>query len=236
VVRTSPDGRIIAVRNHKASENERSTTLYDFWDLGQVPPRFLGTLDTVAFAFSPDSKKVYTGGDDSVNQKLAPIEIIELENWQHSLRLSDHEVTRPVMSPDGKTLAAPCTLRQAESPFWERWLGRNPVDQPGRGERDLRNGAYTSFALEVRPLGVRVCDTTDGREIACIPDGHNFAYAPDSRTLAVSTPRGIEIWDIPPRRPWYIDYGLPVLFALLVLLGVRMGWRAVRRPVATVTT
>ena len=31
----------------------------------------------------------------------------------------------------------------------------------------------------------------------------------------------IQVWDLPPRRPWWINYGLPVLFVLLVLLGAR---------------
>ena len=39
----------------------------------------------------------------------------------------------------------------------------------------------------------------------------------------------IEIWNIPPRRPWWIEYGLPILFALLLLLACRLVCRF-RRP------
>jgi hypothetical protein len=60
------------------------------------------------------------------------------------------------------------------------------------------------------------------------PGGQTVDFLPDAQRLIISNEHMIEIWDIPPRRPWWVEYGLPVVCAVLVLLGVRLISRAFR--------
>jgi hypothetical protein len=58
-----------------------------------------------------------------------------------------------------------------------------------------------------------------GQQLVVLRDCNDCAYFPDGKQLAVAHKDGtIEIWDIPPRRPLWIEYGLPVFFVLLLLL------------------
>jgi hypothetical protein len=79
-----------------------------------------------------------------------------------------------------------------------------------------------------------------------VPDGQRIAYFdrcptssfffPDSKSLAILHGETFEIWDMPPRRPWWIECGLPVLFALLLLLGCT-AWRCqLRLPFGSIPT
>ena len=76
-----------------------------------------------------------------------------------------------------------------------------------------------------------VRELATGREVASFSPCDQFTYFPGQQAPGDHSGRRHRgNLDIPPRRPWYIDYGLPVLFALLVLIGVRMtGGRFVGR-------
>jgi WD40 repeat protein len=74
---------------------------------------------------------------------------------------------------------------------------------------------------------VNFYDATSGREIGplSLPDGPGFKWAPDGSLIACTLPlgKGVEIWDIPPRKPtgW---------FALLAaILALPFAWLARRR-------
>jgi hypothetical protein len=137
------------------------------------------------------------------------------------------------------------TFAQQATPPASRALTFGPDSQTIAGLGPVKPSAFQLWLARAVPRlarpsseeAVQVWTWPGGQPVAAFPGGPAFAYFAGGRRIAVAATDGtIEIWDIPPRRPWYIHYGLPVLFALLVLLGVRMVWRAVRRPVAKVTT
>src|SRR5262249_44085761 len=86
------------------------------------------------------------------------------------------------------------------------------------------------------PTGLlKVVEVPSGRTVASFNDdsfssknGKQFAYLPDGKGIAIlKLSEGIiEIWDLPPRRPIWVDYGLPALFILLLLYAC---WSRMRR-------
>jgi WD40 repeat protein len=73
---------------------------------------------------------------------------------------------------------------------------------------------------------VRIWDPATGQLLATLWDCEGFTYFPDGKSMATWSRDGIiRIWDLPPHRPWWIEFGLPVLFAMLVLLGC---WQCTR--------
>src|SRR5262249_43235914 len=85
--------------------------------------------------------------------------------------------------------------------------------------------------------GVRIWEASSGQVLGTLWGSVGFLYLPDGKAMLTwSNDGNIRIWDLPLRRPWYVDYGLPVLFALLVILGVRMMWRALCKPPASIVS
>jgi WD40 repeat protein len=181
------------------------------WDIAARPPRQLGQVDLVggdAGQFSPDSKWLaimpYLGKSTHVRFYDART------SAKLDLRLLDFSTL--TFSPTGTAIA---DVTRREPSVWEEWL----ADWlPTRAHRE----AYDVLWVQEFPTG---------REIAALPDAAGFAFFPDGQSIAVGKTDGtIEIWDIPPCRPWWIDYGLPAVFAVLLLLAARLVWRAVRKP------
>jgi len=139
------------------------------------------------------------------------------------------------VDPSCRTVAAHWMTEDQPSPRWvDQWL-------PGGSRPALSPGGFSE------PLHcVRVWKLADNGEVALVPDASAFAYLPDGSALVTwrSIRSGqsaagangpeigiVEIWDIPPRRPGLVEYGLPVLFALLLLIGLRLivgVWRGFR--------
>lgn len=114
------------------------------------------------------------------------------------------------------------------------YLPRSGAVDFGDSHRSWLEPWLSMFAPERPAKGVCVWERNTGRELARISHATLFEYFPDGRSLAVSGEKtsSIEIWDIPPCHPWYVEHGLPVAFLLLLLLG---GWliaRARRLPKA----
>jgi WD40 repeat protein len=87
--------------------------------------------------------------------------------------------------------------------------------QPGFVDRLLGRGVAQDKALEI-------ADAATGSKLAHLPQCNLFRYFPDSKRTAVWQENGtLSIWQIPPRRPWYIEFGLPILFVLLLMLAIR---------------
>jgi hypothetical protein len=106
------------------------------------------------------------------------------------------------------------TSAPTESSVWDKLLDR-----------------VTASGLPVSPKSkftVFLIDPYTGRECGRIPAEAPLwnAWSPDGRTLATKSHRGIELWDIPPRKPW--SWFLP-LAAILVVPLVWLAQRRVRR-------
>lgn len=105
-------------------------------------------------------------------------------------------------------------------------IARQVTVKPGLVASLIRPG-------DARDTGVTIWERTTGREVAFLPAPacKLFQYFPSSRKIVVWQDDGtMQVWDIPPRRPWWIEFGLPVVFAVLVLLAVRFVWRTFRTP------
>ncbi|OAI52603.1 hypothetical protein AYO44_16515 [Planctomycetaceae bacterium SCGC AG-212-F19] len=209
----SPDGRFLL------TETQTGTAL---WDTTTSPPRVVGK-------FSQDQRVSVVGtgrllvdrgnetpGGREFGKDGAEWEIWDAATCSFHCDLGPSRIT-PGVSPDGRTIV--CTGEyQPRTSLLAEWLGALVP-------------AFVADAAGPNRPSLVVWDMARGLPMAQLVDGISFSYLPDSQALAVGRDDGtIEIWDIPPRRPWYIDYGLPVLFALLVMLGVRMVWIAVRSP------
>jgi WD40 repeat protein len=187
---------------------------HTIWDVTCRPPRQLGSLDANTLSLSPDGRWL----------------IAEYSTWRRKTLLDNRwEIfeaasldktvptiySQPTVAPDGRSFAAQSPFAEPSSigQFLAKWL-------PGRV------AASSNWRIQVRQL-------PGGREIGSFADGRCCAYFPDGLTMAVgrSDDGTIEIWDMPPRRPWWIEYGLPVLFVLLTLLALRRCVRF-RRTVA----
>jgi WD40 repeat protein len=121
----------------------------------------------------------------------------------------------PVLSPDNNLLAvfAWQNLRERRPNVLE-WL--RVVKPPDR---------WATLKLH---------DVRDGREIAAFPKGNAACFAPDGQTLLVlSDDQTLQVWDIPPRPPWWRIGGVGALAGAVVLLGGKLCRRrdgAVKSP------
>jgi WD40 repeat protein len=181
--------------NSDASELLLGDTI---WDITTMPPRQLGTVkgQPMRLKLSPDGNWVADGTCVAVAMDWNILDVTNLDKPS----LWHNEGSEPIFSPDSQTLAA-TILDPPPSSFTllvEKWSRIKPTKPT---------------------VAVKVWQLPSFQEIASFDQSDLFAYFPDRRGLAVARPDGtIDIWDIPPRRPWYIEYALPVLFVLLLLL------------------
>jgi WD40 repeat protein len=191
------------------------------WDLQASPPRPVVQREQTAFHFSPNGAWVAAGPHYLRGSSQPPEhwEISDTDSFQPHLALGILE-DEPVFAPDSQTVAAQLETTPSPPGWLEEWLARL-----GLAVSKQSKPASTS----TKP--VAIWDLRKGRLLEVIPDVGAFAYFPDGKALATWSEDGaIRIWDIPPRRPRWIEYGLPVVFVLLLLLGAWFVWRAIRKP------
>jgi len=93
----------------------------------------------------------------------------------------------------------------ASPPWWEPWL--------------VWFGISRTQAVPRSPYSCSVFDCTTGQELLFINDCSARQWSPDGQTLVVAQSSLIQVWDMPPRRPWCVAFGLPSGFAFLLLAG-----------------
>lgn len=179
------------------------------WDITTAPPRRIGSVaDGLRLDFSPDGKWLrawpWMSGPADTEALLDAATFTKLP-----LRPGVIELT---FAPDSQTIA-----------------GKEIV--PPSGFAQLLARCFPGCPGAVPYEALQVWTFPDWQEVASYPHVRSFTYFPDGRRMAVGLEDGtIELWDLPPRRPWWIDNGLPVLFVLLMLFAVRLIWRAFRNP------
>jgi WD40 repeat protein len=209
----SPDSRMLVT----------SADQVRIWDVRAMPPRMLARVEVLQPTFIPmfAADSAWAGMWDRVayTSKWSGAwgwRLYDTRTWQTVGRIQHELIHRPTFAPQGPTITGVAN-GEDEPSMIDRWL------RPTRGAIPYR--------------AVKVWELPTGQELTMFPGGIAYAYFPDGQRIAIGTEDGsIQFWDLPPSRPWYIDYGLPVLVALLILLAVRMGWRGVCTPPASVTT
>jgi len=91
------------------------------------------------------------------------------------------------------------------SPWWEPWLGWFRISRPQ--------------PVRTSPYSCSVFDCTTGQELLSINGCSAWQWSPDGQTLVVAQGSLIQVWEMPPRRPWWVAFGLPSGFASLLLAG-----------------
>jgi WD40 repeat protein len=174
------------------------------WDITIMPPRRLGSVDGQTVTFSTDGEWVAVGKWEETLRASRTWNIFHVANLEKSSIWHTESEDEPRFAADSRTFAAKIeALPSSFSEFLAKWLPVKPA-------------SYSET--------VKVWQLPGGEEIASC-DGDSFAYFPDGKRLAVARQGIIDLWDIPPHRPWWIDYGLPVLFVLLLMLTC---WHCIR--------
>jgi hypothetical protein len=215
--RFSPDGtRLVTFNSDSAFVVER------LWNIEAKPPREEGPPQPDArhpcYHFSPDGKWImataYPGityRPTSTEYKIYPVSDFSrpVLSWEEKAS----SLPAPQFAPDSRSVFIAELEEHSSSGFLEWLLGPRATSRVLLKALDLPSGRELAVFDRGPPVG---------------GFGHQFAFMPDGKGLLAWQERVVEIWDIPPRRPWWIEYGLPAVFGLLLLLGVRLVWRSFR--------
>ena len=189
------------------------------WDVSAAPPRPLATIEvpevTSPPMFLPNGQGAAVWERPPLtSQGRTPgqwgLRLLETQSWQDCGAIPAELMANTAFAPDSRTVAGQ-VWGEEQPPLLYRWLRPAQTLSPVRG--------------------TKVWDIATTQEVALLRDTVCFAYLPDGQHIAVGHNDGrIALWDIPPRRSGWVDYGLPTAFAILLLAGVRFVWRSWRWP------
>jgi WD40 repeat protein len=172
------------------------------WNVGTMPARELGRIECGSYTlFSPDG------------------------HWFAS------------MSPE--TIGSPACLNVWDSSALHHWsvYGAEFLPNPGPW-RYRRMGGQPRFAPDSRTIAnqanylqgsigheeeqvraIVLWDVDSGLEVAAFPDCSCYEFFPDGKSIATFRDDGlIQLWDLPPRRSFLVEIGLPSVFVFLIAL------------------
>jgi WD40 repeat protein len=222
-VRFSADGQRLLLDQHLAQ---------GLWDVTTQPPRQLLPLvdgpmlspdmQTVAI-YSGDTAKL--GFEGTLDQKR--MRLVNLNTRRDAIPLiwdKAVDTAWPLgFSPDGRLLA----IKVSFDPH-EINLG------------NLRQRFFNLFSDKAAPENaeelaeMRLVEVATGKTVGTVPKPvYGIAFAPDGQTMILSgarTNQPLELWDVPPAKPWLLILAWAVLPAVIVLLlGLVRQWWQQRR-------
>jgi WD40 repeat protein len=195
----SPDGSTLVTA--WSGPPGKSSHSFVFWDLSEAPFRQLGAIEK---EMGPEGQLYSPDGRWFCNTgQRDDVWLYSASTLQRQAQLIGADWKHQTFAPDSKTVVSLSTFEES---WIHRWLGFGNDDS-----------------------ALLLWDVPRGRMLASFSCS-GFSYFPDGKSLVTwGKDDAIEIWDIPPHRPWWIEYGLPVVFAVSVLLGVRLVWRWLQR-------
>jgi hypothetical protein len=173
-----------------------------------------------------DQFAMTAGGDRVVRLPIKAtdrLEIWETTTGEHrEVELAEAGLTsRLALSPDGRYLARVCLHGGAvEETPWTRiakWLGIDVFDQ---------TGPWLPL-LYLLQSDVWLHDTDTGAPLHHFRRASRAVFSHDSRTLAVVYDDRVELWDLPPRRP-YAKIAVVALACAAAIIGTGVASRAFR--------
>jgi WD40 repeat protein len=175
----SPDGKLLA-----GVDSKNAIVLLDLATGKQYRKLTDHTKDITGLGFTPDGRKIASGGRDNV------VRIWDLEENRLLKAIDTNKgVSRLAVSPDGKRIAI-CENNYTANSFRVLDMGsyKEEYGDPG----DTTSGvAFSSAGLLAvyDPLNVRICDARTGKKIAghAVKDSlvSEVAFSPDGWTLAI---------------------------------------------------
>jgi WD40 repeat protein len=200
----SPDGkRLVALRSRADSDIVGLDTVWNevtVWDVqtGQETLVLEPCLGACSVCFSPDGKRLATGGYDNL------VKVWDAETGRETLTLRGHTwvVNSVCFSPDGKHMAsasADCTVK-----VWDTLTSQNTCALDGADDR-FQNMAISPdgrrLASACKDQTVKIWDLSTGQTIRTFQDPKlsevsSFCLSPDGKRLATfGDDKAVRLWD-----------------------------------------
>jgi WD40 repeat protein len=210
-VQFSADGQrlITAGAGVKEIEVKQSEHSYAVWDVRAMPPARLAEVTHLTVDYiSPDGNWLLATQEDKDS----------LYSW--NLRTGERSARFPNFTDDvNGTHTIGCYFAPDG-----RWFVNMGIETEATFSDQLY--AWLGRPTPLHDNTLSIWETATGRELLRLRGHMFYCYFPDGTALVARTPDGcIEVWDLPRRRPWWIEYGLPVLFGILVMLACWLVWR-----------
>ena len=188
----SPDSKLLAACNRR----DNKVWLWDCATGRELPP-FATTHSVRSLAFSPDGKKLLTGGDDHAARLWGLASGQEIRAFKNH----EHVVWVVAFSPDGRKLATGSVDKTVR--LWEVETGRELASVKGQ-QKPILSLAFSPdgkmLAVGSADSTVKLLDLTTGRELHTLTGlaGHvqGLAFSPDGQRLATGSGDGvIRLWN-----------------------------------------
>jgi WD40 repeat protein len=172
----SSDGNLLVTKLDSTDEGAPSSQLAILWDVATIPPRERGSVHGWP-TLSPDAKWLLVDVRFSLSQLHENWVLYDTATVQPHATIESADVFQLEFAPDSRTLA-----------------GLAFVSVP--------------MASGKRLAEVRLWEVPSMRQLAVLGQGTVFTFFPDGRALAMPSEADgvLRLWDIPPRRPWWIEY------------------------------